>query len=153
MFKIDLSGILLELNIRDYNVSESEDLDDHWCKVDFSFSSEEWLNYRKENYEVITSREIETLANSIEMLLKNELNDICSICLIEPDFSFKLYPSIYMEWSVSFWNHGLTDNFLSVTLYRDDLEYIVTYLNYVMGKLSSSNPKVLSLVREGFLEL
>lgn len=48
--KLDLSGINLSMQIRNYRKVPEDDWDSTWCKTDFAFVSEEWLNYRKINY-------------------------------------------------------------------------------------------------------
>ena len=73
---------------------------------------------------------------------------------IEPDFKFILYPEedlrnnpnytyvqpgyeivdIYLEWRVYFWNEGLTDNYLTVTLGREEITMLRDYLRTVIKK-------------------
>lgn len=45
-----------------------------------------------------------------------------------------------MEWTTAFWNDGLTDTYLSVTLDGNDIHILLGYLNYVTGKLNKQNP-------------
>lgn len=45
----DLNGILLQLNIHDYQLSTDDAWFGEWCRTDFSFSSKSWLNYHKED--------------------------------------------------------------------------------------------------------
>lgn len=169
--KIDLNGIMLRLQIVDYTPSTQEDWDSQWCDVDFSFSSGDWLDYHRENDEVLLSCEVETLAKNIAKLLNDELNEVAEISCIEPDFNFILHPKrdlredpkytyiregyeiadIYMEWTVTFWNEGLTDNYLSVTLDREDMKILLVYLNYVVGKYSADAQEVEDLIRRDFL--
>ena len=169
--KIDLNGIMLRLKIMGYTPSTQEDWDSQWCDVDFSFSSGNWLDYHRENDEVLLSCEVEALAENIEKLLNDELNEITEISCIEPDFNFILHPKrdlredpkytyiregyeiadIYMEWTVTFWNEGLTDNYLSVTLDREDMKILLVYLNYVVGKYATDSQEVEDLIRRDFL--
>ena len=168
--KIDLDGILLRLKIVGYKSSTQKEWDDKWCRVDFSVFSPKWLDYYIENDEVLLSCEVETLADSIDKLLNDKLDEITEIDCIEPDFKFILHPKrdlrndlkyiyvregheiadIYMEWIVTFWNGGLTDNYLSVTLYREDMKILLVYLNYAIGKLKASDPEVVKLVKNDF---
>ena len=64
--KLDLSGIKLSMQIRNYRKVSDDDWDSVWCKTDFAFVSDEWLNYRKDNDEVFLAREIEDLAKSLD---------------------------------------------------------------------------------------
>lgn len=168
---IDLHGILLQLKIKGYVPSTHDDWISQWCDVDFSFSSGSWLDYHRENDEVLLSCEVETLAESIEELLNDQLEDVTEISCIEPDFHFMLHPKrdlredpkytyvcegyeiadIYMEWTVTFWNEGLTDNYLSVRLDREDMHVLLVYLKYVIGKLKKNNQEVEELVRQDYL--
>ena len=169
--KIDLNGILLRLNIKDYEPSQQDRWDCQWCHVDFSFSSGSWLDYHKENDEVLLSCEVETLAENLGKLLNDEIAEITELPCIEPDFNFVLHPKrdlrddpeytyvregyeisdIYMEWTTTFWNNGLTDNYLSVTLDRDDIHILLGYLNYVTGKLNKQDPLIVELIKRDFI--
>lgn len=169
--KIDLNGIMLRLKIRGYTPSTQDDWDSQWCNVDFSFSSGNWLDYHRENDEVLLSCEVETLADSIEKLLNDQIDKVTEISCIEPDFNFILHPKrdlredpkytyvregyeiadIYMEWTVTFWNEGLTDNYLSVTLDREDMKVLLAYLKYVIGKFAARDPEISDLIQRDFL--
>ena len=169
--KIDLNGIMLRLKIKGYTPSTRDDWDSQWCNVDFSFSSGNWLDYHRENDEVLLSCEVETLADSIEKLLNDQIDKVTEISCIEPDFNFILHPKrdlredpkytyvregyeiadIYMEWTVTFWNEGLTDNYLSVTLDREDMKVLLAYLKYVIGKFAARDPEISDLIQRDFL--
>ena len=41
---------------------------------------------------------------------------------------------IYLEWKIFFWNHGLTENYLTITLYRDDIEMLRDYFSLVINQ-------------------
>lgn len=169
--KIDLNGILLQLRIKNYAQSTNNDWHSKWCNVDFSVSSRKWLNYCCEDDEVLLSCEVETLAESIDKLLNDELDDVLELSCIEPDFNFVFHPKrdlrkdpkyiyirdgceiadAYMEWKISFWNRGLTDNYLSVTLDRADLKALLVYLNFIIGKLKANDCEVVEFVGRGYL--
>lgn len=90
--KLDLDGIIVQLQIRNYNPELKEDYCTGWCKVDFSFSSESWLNYSQDNSEVFLSSEVSDLYSDLERLLHDELTDIKELGMVEPDFFFRLHP-------------------------------------------------------------
>ncbi len=153
-FKRDVSGIAVSLKIHGYQPSRKEDWDSQWCQCDFSFCSGEWLNYRKERDEVFLSREVEELEAALTMLLHDELKEMREISCIEPDFAFFAFPKkdlrtdpryryiqpgceisdIYLKWRVYFWSDGLTDNYLSVTLGREEIVSLRDYLAAVIKK-------------------
>ena len=90
---------------------------------------------------------------------------------IEPDFNFALNPKkdlrldpkvlyvrpgceivdIDMEWKISFWDEGLTDNYLSVSLVRSDIECLLSYLRLVMGEVQEDTPEIKALMRKGII--
>lgn len=169
--KIDLNGIMLRLKIKGFKTPEAETWDSQWCEVDYSFSSYGWLDYHRENDEVLLACEVEELADNIHKLLHDELDEITEVSCIEPDFNFILHPKrdkrndphytyvregdeiidIFMEWTVTFWHGGLTDNYLSVTLDREDMEILLVYLNYITDKYKADHPEVVELVNRDYL--
>jgi hypothetical protein len=56
-----------------------------------------------------------------------------------------------MELTITFWNEGLTDNYLSVTLDREDMSILLVYLNYIIGKSKANSREVENLIQSGFL--
>ena len=151
--EIDASGIETKLRINGYTPSMKGIWDSQWCKCDFLFLSGDWLNYHKENDEVLLSSEVEELEESLTKLLNNELLEMKEISCIEPDFVFELYPQsdrrddpkyiyvrpgyeiadIYLEWKIYFWNQGLTDNYLTITLGREEIVSLRDYLSVVIN--------------------
>lgn len=168
---LDLDGIVLRLQIRDYVKVAADDWDSTWCKTDFSFVSEPWLNYHKEDDEVFLAREIDELKEALQALMNNQLTEVTEFVCIEPDFSFVLNPQqdvrlnprvlyvrsgfemvdIDVEWKIAFWHDGLTANYLSVFLDRDNIESLLSYLRLIMGEIKESDPKIQQLIRDGIL--
>lgn len=152
MFVLDANGIKFQLDIKGYKKSDKDNWDCQWCRCDFLFSSGKWLNYHKENDEILLSCEVEELKDSLEKLLDDSLVDVKEINFIEPDFEFILTPKqdlrnnskylyikpgheiadIFIEIRVYFWDDGLTDNYLSVTLYRDEISKFKDYLSSII---------------------
>ena len=169
--KLDLDGIIFQLQIRGYCPSTSEDWDSQWCSTSLSLASRNWLNYMLENNEVILASEVKSLAVSLEKLLNDGINEISEIECIEPDFKFILYPKkdlrndpryvyvregheiedVSMEWIVSFWNGGLTNNYLSMEFDRDDIEYLVQYLNMIIGNIDKQSEAITDMINKGLL--
>ena len=151
--QIDAAGITIDLLIKGYRKSTKHNWDDLWCRCDFSFTSNNWLNYTSVDNEVLLSCEIEELEQSLTKLLDGKITEKTVIEPIEPDFKFILFPEedlrnnpnytyvqpgyeildIYLEWRVYFWNEGLTDNFLTVTLGREEIVTLRDYLRSVIG--------------------
>lgn len=153
-FEIDASGINIKLQINGYRPTNKDNWDSEWCRCDFLFSSGDWLNYHKENDEVLLASEVDELEEKLSKLLDNKLTESEEMVCIEPDFIFKLYPQtdlrenpeytyvqpryeiqdIYLEWKVFFWCDGLTDNHLVVTLGRDEIKSMRDYLSIITKK-------------------
>ena len=169
--KLNLDGIVLSLRIRQYKKVKADDWDSTWCKTDFSFMSEPWLNYSKEDDEVLLAREVDELVEALEKLLTDQLYEPTELTCIEPDFIFELNPKedlrknprylyiqpgcemadIDLEWKVFFWYEGLTGNYLSVALARPDIECLLTYLKVVTGQLSEKDAEIQTLIAKGIL--
>lgn len=169
--RLDLSGILLTMRIRSYRRTSDSDWTSAWCKVDFSFVSEPWLDYRQTDSEVLLAREIDALSEALESLLTDRLTESREFVCMEPDFYLILHPKrdlrddpkvlyispghetedIKMEWRVSFWNEGLTKNHLTVSLGRGEIEALFIYLRLVSGRLSESDPAVEELIERNII--
>ena len=152
--QIDAAGIIIDLLVKGYRKSNKDNWDEQWCKCDFAFKSDSWLNYQSVDNEVLLSCEIEELEQSLTQLINGEITEKKMIEPIEPDFKFILYPEedlgnnpnytyvqpgyeivdIYLEWRVYFWNEGLTDNYLTVTLGREEITMLRDYLRTVIKK-------------------
>lgn len=151
--QIDAAGIIVDFFVKGYRKSNKDNWDDLWCRCDFAFRSGNWLNYQSADNEVLLSCEIDELENSLTQLLDGNITEIKTIETIEPDFKFVLYPQedllnnpnytyvrpgyeivdIYLEWRVYFWNEGLTDNFLTVTLGREEITALRDYLRSIVS--------------------
>ena len=169
--RLDLRGIIVQLQIRDYNPGLKDDCFNAWCKVDFSFSSEPWLNYEQNDAEVFVSYEVSDLYFILKRLLCDELTEIEELDVREPDFNYTLHPKfdirndpkvayvapgheirdIFMDWRVCFWHDGLTPNYLSVSLKRKEIQYLCNYFGLVTGQLSETDPAVRSMADAGVL--
>ena len=144
VFERNLNGIEVILRIDNYESPSKHTFCDWWCDCGFSFRMgklAEIINYRKDHDELLTPEEVDGLADALTNLLEGKINELQEYPLVEPDFVFLLYPikdlrtdpkytyvapghefqDIYVEWRVFFWDDGLTENYLNVTLYRDDI--------------------------------
>ena len=140
-FNVD--GINVYLKINNYRHSNKENWDSLWCNCDFMFNSGDWLNYHRENDEIFLCSEIEELESVFTMLLNGEISEDKEISFIEPDFVFNIYPikdiqnsvsDVLIEWKIYFWHEGLTDNYLSITLDRDEIIKLRDYLSSIIRK-------------------
>ena len=140
-FNVD--GINVYLKINNYRHSNKENWDSLWCNCDFMFNSGDWLNYHRENDEIFLCSENEELESVFTMLLNGEISEDKEISFIEPDFVFNIYPikdiqnsvsDVLIEWKIYFWHEGLTDNYLSITLDRDEIIKLRDYLSSIIRK-------------------
>ena len=140
VFERNLNGIEVILRIDNYESPSKHTFGD--CGFSFRMGKlAEIINYRKDHDELLTPEEVDGLADALTNLLEGKINEQQEYPLVEPDFVFLLYPikdlrtdpkytyvapghefqDIYVEWRVFFWDDGLTENYLNVTLYRDDI--------------------------------
>lgn len=169
---LDLDGIQTQLRITGYHPSSQEDRTGEWCKTDFSFRSDPWLDYHREGDEVFLCQEVEELFEQLGRLLTDQLSEETELTLMEPDFTFRLHPKrdlrqdprityiaptadpivdISADWVVSFWHDGLTANYLSVALGREEIRHLRNYLGLVLGRLSEDSPECAAMIGEGVL--
>ncbi len=160
-FKTNIGGIEVALSINNYKTPDWEEYYDQWCVCSYSFhkfhkkKKTETINYSAESDEVLKSSEVDKLAYNLTDLLNGEITQPFKLRMIEPDFVFMLYPirdlrldqnrvvapghefsDIYVEWRIYFWDDGLTDNFLTITLYREDIKALRDYLESVRREQS-----------------
>lgn len=165
---MDLEGILVSLQIRNYQIASQTDMYDSWCDVDFSFVSEPWLQYEKSNDEILLSDEIDSLTIIFEKLLADQITEPTEFACTEPDFQFLFYPKydirekikgayvepgyemvdIHAEWEVFFWHDGLTANHLSLFLNRKDIECLLVYFQLISGRITIENSVVRELIEK-----
>ena len=125
----------------------------------------------RRNYEILNGLSNEESTKLLERLLNNELNEIKEYQPCEPDLTFILNPKydirndpntiyvkpgfeirdIKLQLRVNLWDDGLTDNYFSITLYREDIDNLYTYLCYVTKKFDKDNPKVQELINSGII--
>ena len=137
-FEVDVNGINIKLQIYGYKQTNKDNCFDEWCKCDFKFN----LPTRSLAFEV------KQLEETLTKLLTNELSEIKEMVCMEPDFIFEFYPQtdirnkpnycyvkpgseiqdIYMEWKIFFWNEGITDNHLTISLGRKEIIMLRDYL-------------------------
>ncbi|MBQ8001469.1 MAG: hypothetical protein IJ298_09805 [Ruminococcus sp.] len=154
-FKLNVDGIDVQLTINSYRpANRHEDIYDQWCHCDVSFSCENYLSYKLKSADILLSYEVENLETALTELLNGEIKTLKVCRFIEPDFIFVLYPKedlssypedecirsefdgydISVEWRVHFWNNWPTDNFLNITLDRDEITALRDYLTSVINR-------------------
>ena len=156
VFERNLNGIDVVLRIDDYESPFKHSFGERWCDCGFSFrmgKPAEIINYRKDHDELFTPEEVDGLADALTNLLDGKINEPQEYQMVEPDFVFMLYPikdlrtdskysyvapgyefkDIYVEWRVFFWDGGITENYLMLTMYRDDIIAFRDFLESVRG--------------------
>ena len=168
-FNLNLDGMVVWLTISDYVSSNREHWDDEWCSVDYSFSFQNCIDYGKNGDAVLLSCEVDELRGKIDDLLNDRIQEKQNLTFIEPDFEFVFLPKtdlrndpsytyiapgheivdILVEWRVYLWNGGLTDNYFSTTLDREDLVALRDYLKFVEGTLTADSIEIKELIKDG----
>ena len=147
--RLDLDGV--EMYLRIQGVRESTSLyDDAWCRVSLHLQSP-WLNYHLNEQELLCSEEVKRLSKTIEDAFSKRLTKNEELEFIEPNIRFifsclddkgKPFRWPMADLRVSFWNHGLTANYLSLCFDQADLDALWQYLRLVTGEADLSDPRV-----------
>jgi hypothetical protein len=127
-----------------------------------SKQSGNWLHYDNVGPEPLACFEVEELASALDDLLNDRICEREEWHCIEPDFSFVVHPQktsrsgseirdIGLEWRILFWNGYPIASFISVVFDRENIEYLRTYLQFVMGDLAVNSPPVKLLRQKGIL--
>jgi len=142
--ELDIGGIRLHFSIENYQSSGS------WCQVDFHVQAEPWLDYQISG-ELLRRDEADGILAEIQRLLQGSAEEVTEFQCMEPDFAFTFHPKkdltadpayiylapgyetedIRLEWSVHFWNRGITRNRLTLALSREQILALRQYLSEV----------------------
>lgn len=168
--KFELDGITLVFKIKGYEKVLPEDYDYYWTTTDFSLKSK-FINIKVFDQELLLSRELDELVSNIRMLIEqNEVKHEEFVCT-EPDFRFRFYPreefnldpsysyvrkgyeskDFHMRWEIFFWHEGLTDNYLSLYLKREEVEALYTYLKFITGIIDINDEEIKKLIKKNYL--
>ena len=152
---MNIDGMEIYLNIKGYQKTNSENWDDTWCNVDFSFRFQGCIDYSMNDGEILLACEVESLEKILTELLEDKLQQTKNMySFIEPDFNFELFQKhkitdedsdvIYVkpghelidisaDWTVNLWHDGaLTANSFSVAMDREDITQLRDYLRTVL---------------------
>ncbi|MDD6709117.1 MAG: hypothetical protein PUE26_03060 [Ruminococcus sp.] len=163
--KLNLEGMKINIQIRNYEKSDKDKWDMQYCKVDFSFIFRNIINY-KNSSEILFSCEIEELKDKLDDLLNDRITKEFELEFIEPDFMFLFSPKTsinkedktnyiilepYLEWKVKLWNDGLTSNYFSTTLDVDNIKALRCYLSLIMGTVTTDDKEVIKYMNKGII--
>lgn len=163
--KLNLEGMKINIQIRNYEKSDKDKWDMQYCKVDFSFIFRNIINY-KNSSEILFSCEIEELKDKLDDLLNDRITKEFELEFIEPDFMFLFSPETsinkedktnyiilepYLEWKVKLWNDGLTSNYFSTTLDVDNIKALRCYLSLIMGTVTTDDKEVIKYMNKGII--
>lgn len=168
-FKLNLDGIKLYLRVNGYRKS-THNWCDEWCGLEFTVQSNDWLNYTQSG-ELLLACEVEEMVSVFEDLLEDRINETKALEFIEPDLKFLIYPKkdlredpnytyvkpgyeivdVSVDLQISFWDGGLTANYLSLAMDREEISLLVMYLKLVMGQLSKDDISVQEMLKNGSL--
>ena len=141
VFEREIDGMEIMLRIDDYQDPSKHDYGDVWCDCGYSFRFGGIISYQKDHDEILMPEEVDDLVIMFTELLDGKIIEPRELPMIEPDFVFILYPikdlrkdpnciyiapghelqDIHVEWRIYFWNGYLTENYLTITLSREDV--------------------------------
>ena len=153
VFDRNIRGLQVTLRIDGYKAPAGHDYGDVWCDCGYSFRFGDAVNYQNEHDELFMPEEVDALAGVLTDLLDGKITRPREVPMTEPDFVFMLYPAkdlrsdpkyiyvapghelqdIRVEWRIFFWDGGLTDNFLTITLLREDIAALRDFLSSCRG--------------------
>ena len=125
----------------------------------------------KQDDEVLLSCEVEELEAKLDDFINDKIIKSETLEFIEPDFVFEFQPgynmveagvcsyaapghemsAAFMVWKVRLWQDGLTDNYFSTTLEKEDMRILRDYLRLVVGKLGKDSIEIRELVAKGII--
>jgi hypothetical protein len=123
--------------------NEGYNSDSDWLKTSWRLTFKDIINYKVDRCEVFTEECIDLIIKYAKRLLDGKLRQKTDFDALEPDFSFLFVPkkilydditkepfiaNFYMEIRVHLWHNGLTDNFISMTLWERDIIKFRDYL-------------------------
>ena len=140
---LDVDGIHVEFCIDGYKNDDYRD--DTWCECQLKLNAGNWLHYDVHG-ELLRVEEIKQLYERLCLLLNRKLEYDDEFVCSEPDFEFRFYSfhngghslelheisDFSLEWRVNLWNGYLTDNHISISLDRYEIEKFKDYLQSVI---------------------
>ena len=168
--KLNLDGIELYFKINGYKKSTLDNWGDEWCGIELTIQSKKWLNYSQSG-ELLLACEVEEILSLFEDLTEDKIFEPREVEFVEPDIKIILNPKkdlrkdsrytyvrpgheivdIDAEFRVSFWNGGLTANYLSLCMDRGDILAFIAYLRVVTKRVSKTDDSVQELLKNGIL--
>lgn len=169
LFQLSLDGIKWYFKVKGYRKS-TDNWCDEWCHVEFTVQSHAWLNYTQSG-ELLLACEVEEMISVFEDLLEDRINETKTLEFIEPDLKFLIHPKkdlredpnytyvkpgheivdVSVDLQISFWDGGLTANYLSLAMDREEILLLTKYLRLVMGQLSKDDTFVQDMLKNGSL--
>lgn len=157
--KLDIDGISFYLKITGYRKTSDSNWDEAWCNVEACLQNE-YLNYYFGS-EILLCSEIDTLEKYLSDLLNNKMTEETILECIEPDFEFICEPkTVENDYSgdillfivINLWEKGcLTANSIHLTLDRQDIQQLYTYLLYIKQVIDRTDERIMSLIKREIL--
>jgi hypothetical protein len=146
-FRLPIDGFQLDFQIEHYHQSKDQGWEDQWCEIGFCVDNQSGIRYAFYEDETLLSCEVEEIEENLTLLLEGKLDAEKTLEFIEPDFQMTLFPQtdvagIAMEWRVYFWNEGITESHLALSMIRSEIEYLRDYLRLVIGKIKPSQEQI-----------
>lgn len=166
--RMNIDGVLFELNITDYRKSVNKDELDEWSKTDLLLKSR-YLSYHIDNDEILLVDEIEEIRDNLKLLLDGKMDEKTEMSFIEPDISLVLFPNkniinplfarlrgkdpfyVQLEMKVNIWDEVQTGNSFSMILDRQNIENLKTYLELITGEIDYNDKAVRKMIKSGIL--
>ncbi len=162
--KLNIEGFIVYFQIKGYKPSESGYSDDLWCDIKLTVEYGNDFKIHRSG-ELLYSDEIEHLLMKFQDLLADRIKDAEEIDFMEPDFVFVLDSQlnlsnerneinnreVFVDFRIHFWNGNLTENHLSLRLYKENIEYLLYYIKLVTRQLKKTDKEITDLIEKGII--
>lgn len=162
--KLNIEGFIVYFQIKGYKPSRSGYSDDLWCDIKLTVEYGNDFKIHRSGG-LLYSDEIEHLLMKLQDLLANRIQNAEEIDFMEPDFVFVLDSQlnllndinernnrgIFVDFQVHFWNGILTENYLSLRLYKENIEYLLYYIKLVTRQLKKTDKDITDLIEKGVI--
>ncbi len=153
-FKLKVDTVAdLHFRVRGYGRNKEGD---DWCVIDLAVKSDV-IDYGLYNDESLEVSDVAELEEALEKSLSGQNEEGIKIDPIEPYMVFEVFSKkvihdidygAYMIWQIILWGDdgAPSESTINLSLYRDDMEKLLTYLKYAKGEYMIDHSKVRELI-------
>jgi|GEM_PF-2814815 len=155
--KLNSHACEIHFRLRGYRWMEDTDWD-NWCLVDLHVTSLSGVNYGLYDDPALECVEVTELEERVDATLRGEGVSGEIMEMIEPYMTFEFCPrkefvkgnpQRIIYWRIILWDEGPTEDYISMCLDSEAIEYLSLYLKYARNALKQSDPENCGNDRQG----